>query len=562
MKKSIKALTITGIVITDIIAICVIIAASYIISFRKEYRTSKNAIDEIINEFQYRKIIALGERHTRVNEELFIADNIQALYNAGVRYIFVEGGPPLDGKYLFLMWYPWSNSGWRFEEEALYQAIINLNNTLPSDDVIKIVSTEKIPPDNMTSRAQQWNYRDSSSAETIIEIMDTTSDETKAIIWYGAAHTLTHPWKNYYDAMFSEQFDWIPFGYLLKEHYGSDYSSYYFITDHYNDHIISPKYLLDEPKLVVLKNMPLTNIPFLKYPLTILLFRLGGYEGWHDGYIIESETIQGTFYQYNPTNENLSFLFKFVEDYALEYKPDINYIPFEPDNKIILGINYLKVFFGNDFDYASPKTSYMQYELHGQFMTSLYYLKLYFGDKFDYTFWKTEQSKSLLSALAKLKDYAFTNKAPSEYIQTNYSREVLRLYHKYMILSLVEDYNMQNISGKNIQESYLQKARELLSEDLWSLYWLGFAATEKEQWEKGLDFFQELFAEDIAYSMESLPLAYQKAALCAEKLGNHMLAEEYNRIANTLYNDYNIIVDKNRTSSVGYYNGPWLVSDM
>jgi hypothetical protein len=98
----------------------------------------------------------------------------------------------------------------------------------------------------------------------------------------------------------------------------------------------------------------------------------------------------------------------------------------------------------------------------------------------------------------------------------------------------------------------LLQARGLFPEDLWPLYWLGFAATEKKQWEKGLGFFQELFADDLSYSMESLPLAYQKAALCAEKLGNSQLADEYRRIAGALFNEYNITVDKNKYSNVGY----------
>jgi hypothetical protein len=141
----------------------------------------------------------------------------------------------------------------------------------------------------------------------------------------------------------------------------------------------------------------------------------------------------------------------------------------------------MKEYFRDDFDYASLNTSYWPFETHGQFMLSLYYLKLYYGDKFDYTFWKTESSKDLLNALAELKDYAFANNIPAEYIRINYSRETLVLYHKYMNLSGIESYNYQGMPGKDIQENYLLKARELLNEDLWPLYWLGFAAVEKEQ---------------------------------------------------------------------------------
>jgi hypothetical protein len=55
---------------------------------------------------------------------------------------------------------------------------------------------------------------------------------------------------------------------------------------------------------------------------------------------------------------------------------------------------------------------------------------------------------------------------------------------------------------------------------------------------------------------------YQKAALCAEKSGDRRLAEKYNRIAGSLYNDYNIVVDKNKDSLVGYFNGPQSVGAM
>jgi hypothetical protein len=57
-------------------------------------------------------------------------------------------------------------------------------------------------------------------------------------------------------------------------------------------------------------------------------------------------------------------------------------------------------------------------------------------------------------------------------------------------------------------------------------------------------------------------LRYFPHGLCAEKSGNSQIAGEYNRIAGTLYNDYNITVDKNRTGFVGYYNGSWSVDDL
>jgi hypothetical protein len=103
MKKVIKTLAIAGTVIAGIAIIFFIMLALSVNDFRREYRTSGNAIDAIVDELQRRRIVAIGEHHDRVNEQLFLAGNIQALYNAGVRYIFVEGAPPLveDERYFY-----------------------------------------------------------------------------------------------------------------------------------------------------------------------------------------------------------------------------------------------------------------------------------------------------------------------------------------------------------------------------------------------------------------------------------------------------------------------------
>jgi hypothetical protein len=538
-------------VIIDVLLITVALCVNDV---RKAYLTSENAIDAIVNELQHGIIIAIGEGHERVNEQLFIADNIQALYNAGVRYIFAEGGASLEESlpssesYNFLMFYPWIGAGWRYETIALYQAVTDLNNALPSDDKIIICGVEHVP-DNVTDLVQRFNLRDISAAETIIGIMDTAAYGTKAIVWYGMAHTGIYPFKRYYKPDISPyKFARSPLGYLLKKHYGSDFSSFYFATGSDEDLLLGKKQILDETKLVLQKNMPLVNrlLPD-QFQAFIPSWTISKR---YDGFIFEPEEINGTYYNYNPTNENLSFIFKVVEDYALECSPDADYTPLEP--KSSPGVNYLKEEIWANFDYVSPPSTYYTFDPQGQLMHGLYYLKLFFGDKFDYSFWKTESSKNLLSALAELKDYAFANRAPAEYVRTNYSRDTIIPYHEFMTFSLVFRFNKHEMPARNIREMPLLQARVIFPEDLWPLYWLGFAATEKKQWEKGLGFFQELFADDLSYSMESLPLAYQKAALCAEKTGNSQLAEEYRHVAGTLFNEYNIIVDKNEYSYVGY----------
>jgi hypothetical protein len=86
----------------------------------------------------------------------------------------------------------------------------------------------------------------------------------------------------------------------------------------------------------------------------------------------------------------------------------------------------------------------------------------------------------------------------------------------------------------------------LFPEDIWTLYWLGFIKTEKKQYAEALTFFKLLFENKLSTCMESLPLAYRKAALCAGELKNKELETEYTSMADNLSNEYNIDVS-------GYY---------
>jgi hypothetical protein len=171
---------------------------------------------------------------------------------------------------------------------------------------------------------------------------------------------------------------------------------------------------------------------------------------------------------------------------------------------------------------------------------ALYYLKLYFGEKFDYAFWRSCSSKDLLTALDELYLCAFADGSPSNFIKAKLDHDALMLYHKYMAGTLIFEFNEGRMSVKGIREEYLSKADELFPEDLWALYWLGFTAAEKKQYAKALDYFQLLFKSELASCMESLPVAYRKAAVCAGKLKNKALEAEYNGIADSLYNEYGI----------------------
>jgi hypothetical protein len=92
---------------------------------KTNYLTANNSIDALIRELKDKKIIVIGEDYVAVNEQLFIARNITKMYDAGVRYIFFEGGAlignslPGSPNYNFYMFYPWMPVGWSYEDIAL-----------------------------------------------------------------------------------------------------------------------------------------------------------------------------------------------------------------------------------------------------------------------------------------------------------------------------------------------------------------------------------------------------------------------------------------------------------
>ncbi len=66
---------------------------SSLLSCKPQYdlRTAQSAAAKIENELKSCKIVFLGEGHTDVYPCVFLKENLQRFYNAGLRYIFFEG---------------------------------------------------------------------------------------------------------------------------------------------------------------------------------------------------------------------------------------------------------------------------------------------------------------------------------------------------------------------------------------------------------------------------------------------------------------------------------------
>jgi hypothetical protein len=475
-----------------------------------------DAATYLLEELKTKKIIFINEDHTIMNEELFLAEHLQEFYDAGVRYFFSESDITQKSH---LPIYPWTLPGSnRVEQRALRQAIVSLEQSTAGTDPFKVVlpelgrNPENYDPVNMitfTDMTPWINYRDEYAVNNIIEILDNAPPEAKAICLFGGAHGIKIVTKVTQDD--GTIIDRVPLGYLLSEHYGSDFISLNFITES------RPKFK-DEWRRSISGSKIISpeDAKAIKDILNYGSFLFSN--NYYDVFIANRETYFGTPSSYIPDDDNLRFWVQMLKEYEIKELRDSKWA------------NLPKI------------------EQDSVYFIIVYYLKLYYGDHFNYIPWKTpgrEGSLSLLQALEALESYAFNESVkPSEMIRFHHSLEDMRLYSEYMYNSLLTEVlgygrNIKDIvKTGNIQ--FIIQARELFPEDLWSLYWLAFIKTETGAYAEGLAYFQELFSNDLSLCMSILPLAYKKAAVCAGSLGNTRLSAEYTALSASLYNEHGI----------------------
>lgn len=147
---------------------------------------SPNAIDVLEKEMTKKKIIFIGcANHSTINDVQFLCiDNLQRLYNKGLRYILCEGGLPdkfvyeqldLEKEYIKLF-YPWESVGALFYENTLFNNILKINSDLPIDDQIKVIGLESM-------REEFYAY--DNDEEKIMNYRDEYMFKTAEAFWKG-----------------------------------------------------------------------------------------------------------------------------------------------------------------------------------------------------------------------------------------------------------------------------------------------------------------------------------------------------------------------------------------
>lgn len=449
-----------------------------------DLRNEKDAAVQVVQDIQTKKIIFLGNNHNGAVPTFFLKENLKKFYDAGVRYLFLEGDNDnyiSESEKFKAKIYPiWGHFGYNFEDIILYDEIIEINENHKEDPIIVVW-----PETGLVFTEEEWkddtltnSIRDKYIQEKIIETMDNTN--SKAIIFYGDAHGVKK--SEIWDSDSKDPY-WLRLGYYLDNHYGNNFSTYYFYpysTDKRKSVIYNDDYNNDFENKAKCKSLSEKNIE--------LLLKTENAERDFNHYCLYENWIQTVPIYYLPTKEILKFL-----------------ISLSSDSKMI-----------NDrqIDIWSKKS---------QQLFALYYLKYHFGNDFDYDY--TDSNEQLYIALQNLQN--------KELINMPYDLEDLELYSFYLtdwISSYVcnhsEAINYIN-DDLDFYLNNLAKAQSLNSRDIWPQYWISYFRTEKaissdkkKDYRKAMKEWEKLFKNDLFYASPIIKLAYQKMAFCAEKFGD------------------------------------------
>ncbi|MDR1399888.1 MAG: hypothetical protein LBJ41_08205 [Treponema sp.] len=488
---------------------CWTISASATPIYHKSPEPS-DAKQYIIDALTQNKLVFIGKDHAQVNEELFMAENLQAFYDAGLRYIFVEGAftefSPVSGQsslpvdnriWLFPPWR--TDVGEKYEENVLYQAVLRINVAVPYEEHIRFI------PVDAGYEETDLNKREQEVFNNISAFMEKLPPQKKALIFYGDAHGRTKPaeWR----VLGGESFLWTPMGVYLKERYGDNFIS-----------MLSPISAKDERYNLY------QNIPELRdfASRTKVEFAIPSH---YDAVIVDEEIIFGTGKNYMPTYENLFAMY-----------------------------NNLRYLEGN-IDTWKDAVATLREEEQGQYLQLIYYLKLWLGDSFNYRFWDTvkpvpvvirlrDTRNSLREALDNLNTSTIQEIARTLNAQDAQSTQRMYAYSKAMLLSALTDF----LYGEDTAEvfiwiaDHMKEAITLFPQDLWSYYWLAYSETELGDYDAAIEHWEYIIAQPSSYCLETLPRVYQKLSACYAVKGDLGKSYEYKMTGESLLNEHDLVV--------------------
>ena len=504
---------------------------------------SPNAIEAILEKLEYSDIIfvATSQSHYLLNDTILLSSNLQLLYNAGVRYILVEGAIGDSYKYGWTKendpafpYYPWDYAGIRYGAFDLFHEIYQLNTDKNEHDKIKIIGLQTdmenaIP--GTVSNIDRYNYRDEYMANIAINAIDNAKQGEKILVNAGSEHGS----KEIFPNAFGSKESWKPLGAYLNEKYKDRFLSLHYITLDENiklsndsasniifksdDKLINSnewKNISNTPKLVTAANA--VNLRKLFSRLN-----LGGQSNNNfDGFIVDKKGITGVMFGY--TLFDTDILNIFIKQTG-ELDKEISLLKEEGRLENITPDIYYQI-------------SYM--------IKYVYYLKLYFGDNFPYNFWNPKMP--LYEAITILEKNILSSSKPEDImVFPPPSMETLRFYHDYSYhFKSLNDYYWSFKLPTNIKISIEQpkitKMKALFPCELWTEYWYAKMYMKGNKHKKAYEYLQIILNDPLVYSMQIYPEVLEMAIQCAEKLDFDEQANNYKNQKTLLWNEYSIDV--------------------
>jgi len=492
---------------------------------------SPGALETVIKTFQKADIVFIGgSSHQLLNDKLFLNQNLQRFYDAGVRYILAEGGmdesPVYSDEWLlkkaYLLFFPWEYVGVRYGASDLRNEIYKLNIGKSNEEKIKLVGLES-GRQNFTPETYEYfkvaNYRDEYMAKIAMSFIDNARQGDKFLVIGGGLHGIT---KTVSDGGSNS---WKPLGAYLKEKYRDNYFSLCYITldENIKGHNQYQK-LLNSNEWRDVSNNPKFVTPSNAEKLSELFPLL--HESGFDSYIIDKDGIKGIMYSYALFDPDV--LLEIIEQ-TKQYNANIAILAKE-----------------NRLDYGDPDI----YNAVKNLLINVYYLKLYFGGHFPYRFWNPQTP--LKQALSTLESAVYAGVSPRDKMAfPSPSMDTLRDYHECMYYFITYDDKFWepalhgNIKKQmSIAEPFMKKAKELFPYELWTDYWYVKMYTNDNNHKKAYEYLKTILDNPLIYSMQIYPEILELALQCAEKFN---LREQANRYANqraALYNEYSIDVNR------------------
>lgn len=465
--------------------------------FLKLISSAESAKDVLLTEIKNKKVIFISENHNDVNPIIFLSENLEDFYNAGVRYLVLESGlksKPGDTDYKFLGFYPWTVAGWKYDWVLLSYQIERLNEGKSNDDYLHVISGEEtLDISNLRELSDEkiLNLRDETLFNVVTQLLHKLKPTEKVLVFYGGAHGSKIIRRNYKTAK-SANFDWEPFGYLISKAIKDQFISVDYI---YQSQFTSEYYANDSPLIV-----KSSSLNFLKSYSKA---------NRYDYTIIDSEPIYGVFYQYVINDENINFMISKLK---------------KLDNLIV-----------------SEKCleNAQRFDDIGQYLLIIYYLKLYYAEHFDYSLWNPK--RNLSDALYELEAYKEnSNKDYSQLVSClKLSYDDLRRFHNIMVksgipMSLNDKRNLDKII-KNMKEAII-----IFPDDMWPLYWLAYAETLSGDYNAAILHWELLLKNPLSMSLETLPIAYEMLGKCYAETGELNRSKEIIGSISSLRTEKNI----------------------